>query len=93
MRKIALAAVFCALVAAGASAQQNQAARPPSLTTADFLGQGYEIKGVINNTFLLLQKGDRTFLCGSQNPSLTWANWGEMTRDAPCQSMTQAATR
>ena len=93
MRKFALAAVFCALGAAGASAQQNQTARAPSLTTADFLSQGYEIKGVVNNTFLLLQKGDRAYLCGAPNPNLTWSNWAEITRDAPCQSLTQTAAR
>jgi hypothetical protein len=94
MRKFALAAVFCALGAVGASAQQaNQTARAPAPTTADFLAQGYEIKGVVNNTFLLLQKGDRAFLCGSPNPNLTWSNWAEITRDATCTSMTNAATR
>ena len=62
-------------------------------TTADFLAQGYEIKGVVNNTFLLLQKGDRAFLCGSPNPNLTWSNWAEITRDATCTSLTNTASR
>lgn len=91
MQKFVLAALFCVFVEAGASAQQQAArpAAPPAATTGDFLAQGYEIKGVINNTYLLLQKGERTFLCGSAD-GLTWANWAEHTRDAPCKSMTRA---
>ncbi len=91
MQRFVLAALFLALGVSGASAQQQQAARtatPPPTTTGDFLAQGYEIKGVINNTYLLVQKGDRAFLCGSAD-NLTWANWAEHTRDAPCKSMTR----
>jgi hypothetical protein len=91
MQKTVIAALCLAFAMSGASAQQ-QAARqvsPPSTTTADFLAQGYEIKGVINNTYLLLQKGERTFLCGNPD-GLTWTNWAEHTRDGPCKSMTRA---
>lgn len=91
MKKFVLAALLCAFGAAGASAQQQQAARPaspPATTTGDFLAQGYEIKGVINDTYLLVQKGDRAFLCGKAD-NLTWSNWAEVTRDAPCKSMTR----
>ena len=91
MQKFVLAALLSVFGVTGASAQQ-QAARPavaPATTTGDFLAQGYEIKGVINNTYLLLQKGERTFLCGSPD-NLTWANWAEHTRDAPCKSMTRS---
>ena len=91
MRKLVLAAVFCALGVADASAQQ-QATRPPApITTGDFLAQGFEIKGVINNTYLLLQKGERTFLCGTAD-NLTWTNWAEVTRDAPCKPMTRTSS-
>lgn len=91
MRKFVLAALFCAFGGVGASAQQQTATRPASSpsTTADLLAQGYEIKGVINNTYLLVQKGDRAFFCGTAN-NLTWANWAEVTRDAPCKSLTAA---
>src|SRR5262245_41640382 len=82
MQKLLLAVLVSAFGVTGASAQQ-QAAQPTSAstTTGDLLGQGYEIKGVINNTYLLMQKGDRAFLCGSAE-NLTWANWAEHTRDA-----------
>lgn len=93
MQKIVLAALLLAFGVSGASAQQQQAAAraatPPASSTADFLAQGFEIKGVINNTYLLVQKGDRAFLCGSPD-NLTWANWAEHTRDAPCKSMTRS---
>lgn len=90
MQKLALAALLCVLGGAAASAQQqaSRSVSPPG-TTADFLAQGYEIKGVINNTYLLLQKGERTLLCGSPD-NLTWTNWAEHTRDASCKSMTRA---
>ena len=91
MRKLVLAALFCAFGVVEASAQQQTATRPASSpsTTGDLLAQGYEIKGVVNNTYLLVQKGDRAFLCGSAE-GLTWGNWAEHTRDAPCKSMTRA---
>lgn len=91
MRKLVLAAVFCALGSASASAQQQKTRAPAPITTGDFLAQGFEIKGVINNTYLLLQKGERTFLCGAGD-NLTWANWAEVTRDAPCKPMTRTTS-
>lgn len=89
MFKIVLAAAFCAIGMASAAAQQ-QAAKPPAPTnTGDFLAQGYEIKGVINNTYLLVQKGERAFLCGTPD-NLTWTNWAEVTREAPCKPLSRA---
>lgn len=100
MRKLVLISMFCGFAMASASAQQ-QATKPPasvqqqatrlpaSATTGDFLAQGYEIKGVINNTYLLLQKGDRAFVCGAAE-GLTWTNWAEHTRDAPCKAMSNS---
>lgn len=65
-----------------ASANAQQPVAQP--VTGTLLSQGFEIKGVINNTYLLLQKGDKTYWCGSPDPGLTWANWPQMTREAPC---------
>ena len=64
-----------------ASAQQAAPAQP---RTGELIAAGFEIKGVINNTYLILQKGDKAFWCGSADPSLTWANWPLLTREAIC---------
>lgn len=87
MWKFVLAGLLCVFGAVGASAEPKQSAQASPQTTGDYLAQGYEIKGVVNNTFLLLQKGDRAFLCGASTPNLTWANWAEMTRNATCTSL------
>ncbi len=87
MRDLVWIALCSALWMSGASAQQSEKLAVP--TTGDFLAQGYDIKGIINNTYLILQKGDRAFLCGTPE-NLTWTNWAEVTRDAPCKSLTKA---
>jgi hypothetical protein len=45
------------------------------------------VKTVINNTYLILQKGGKAYWCGSTSPNLTWANWASEMRDAPCTAL------
>jgi hypothetical protein len=82
MRRCLFLAVLAVLPAlAGASAQTAAPAQPK---TGDLIAGGFEVKAVINNTYLILQKGDKAFWCGSSDPSLTWANWPLLTREAIC---------
>lgn len=90
MRNVLLAFAVLSFHAIGANAQQMSAASTPSAkSTGDFLAEGFEVKGVINNTYLILQKGDHAYLCGSRDPALTWANWAEQTRNASCASLSK----
>ena len=78
---LSLATLVLLLPVAQAGAQQATPAQP---RTGELIAAGFEIKGVINNTYLILQKGDKAFWCGSADPSLTWANWPQLTREAVC---------
>ena len=92
MRSMLLAIAVLSFQAADAAAQQQVSAAAASVqskSTGDYLAEGYEVKGVINNTYLILQKGNRAYFCGSRDPGLTWANWAEETRNAGCVSLTR----
>jgi hypothetical protein len=92
MRALALAFASSLLLIGGASAQQVNTAAATSVhtkSTADYLSEGYEVKGVVNNTYLILQKGDQALFCGSRDPSLTWANWAAETRVAKCETLSK----
>ena len=73
-----------AVLAGGAQAQTPGTAPLQQPVAGALLSDGYEVKAVINNTYLILQKGDKAFWCGSSDPSLTWANWPLLTREAIC---------
>ena len=92
MRAPVLAAATLFLLAGGVSAQQVSTAAATAAqakTTADFLAEGYEVKGVINNTYVILQKGNHALFCGSRDPGLTWANWAEQTRAGKCEALSK----
>jgi len=74
------------LAVAGGTASAQTPAQP---TTGALLAQSFEVKAVINNTYLILQKGDKAFWCGTADPGLTWANWPQLTRDATCVPLTK----
>jgi hypothetical protein len=67
-----------------ADAQQAAPTQPRQPVTGELIASGFEVKAVINNTYLILQKADKAFWCGSGDPSLTWANWPLLTREAIC---------
>lgn len=75
---------------ATAEAQQAHVAVAPAASapvTGDLLAQGFEVKTVVNNTYLILQKGGKTYWCGSNSANLTWSTWPAETRDAPCTAL------
>jgi len=99
MRRMTAALILGSLAALGGAslgfaqqpgAQQAAGAKaPPGRVAADYLADGFEIKAVVNNTFLLLQKGNRAYLCGSHDPGLSWVNWAQATRSAGCEPLTR----
>jgi hypothetical protein len=88
MLRLAVSLTGCVLTLTCAYAQQGAAtgaSQPP--VTGQLLNDGFEVKAVINNTYLILQKGNRAYWCGSTDSGLTWANWPQLTRDASCTSL------
>jgi len=83
-RCLFLAALAMLPAITGAGAQTAAPTQPRQPVTGELIAAGFEIKGVVNNTYLILQKGDKAFWCGSADPALTWANWPLLTRDAIC---------
>jgi hypothetical protein len=80
MRTILFVAFAAAFLLSDAAVAQ-QATQP---VTGELLKQGFEVKAVINNNYLILQKGDKAYWCGSTDPGLTWLNWPQLTREASC---------
>jgi hypothetical protein len=58
-------------------------------TTGDYLADGYEVKGVVNNEFLILQKGNKAFFCGAHDATITWDNWAKKNINAGCEPLSK----
>lgn len=88
MFRLVLSFAGCVVTLTCAHAQQGAAtssSQPP--VTGQLLNDGFEVKTVVNNTYLILQKGNQAYWCGSTDSGLTWANWPQLTRDALCTSL------
>jgi hypothetical protein len=90
MKRILGISIVAACAVAGvavALADQQSSAQPK--TTGEFLANGYEVKGVINNEFLVLQKGNKTYFCGAHDTAITWDNWAKKTIDSGCEPLSK----
>ena len=77
------ASLFVAVAVVGASSTAIAQQR----TFKELIAGGFEIKGVLTGSYLILQKGTAAYLCGSSDAALTWTNWASKMKEVKCDPL------